>query len=137
MAADLAFTPTAGWTCSCAGRAPVELRRVRLPERQLLFDLNDFDETLPGPFEYDIKRLAASFTVAARHNSFSTSETREVTRTVTQAYRGNGRFRHVCHLDVWYARMAEEDLISGIDEARRQAGRPPSARARSGSQRPR
>ena len=48
------------------------------PERTLLFDLNDFDETLPGPFEYDVKRMAASFTIAARNNGFSKAETREV-----------------------------------------------------------
>ena len=57
------------------------------PERQLLFDLNDFDETLPGPFEYDVKRMAASFTIAARNNGFTKADARAVTLASVQAYR--------------------------------------------------
>jgi uncharacterized protein (DUF2252 family) len=57
------------------------------PERRLLFDLNDFDETLPGPFEYDVKRMAASFTVVSRNNGFSSADTRDVTMASVTAYR--------------------------------------------------
>src|SRR5215218_8922293 len=72
MAADLAGTPTAGLQVQLCGDAHLSNFGVfASPERRLLFDLNDFDETLPGPFEYDVKRLAASFTIAARNNGFT------------------------------------------------------------------
>ena len=72
MAADLAGTPTAGLEVQLCGDAHLSNFGVfGSPERQLLFGLNDFDETLPGPFEYDLKRMAASFTIAARNNGFN------------------------------------------------------------------
>jgi hypothetical protein len=72
MAADLADTPTAGLHVRLCGDAHLSnFGMFASPERRLLFDLNDFDETLPGPFEYDVKRLAASFTIAARNNGFT------------------------------------------------------------------
>jgi uncharacterized protein (DUF2252 family) len=71
MAADLAGTPTAGLQVQLCGDGHLSnFGAFASPERRLLFDLNDFDETLPGPFEYDVKRLAASFTIAARNNGF-------------------------------------------------------------------
>ena len=77
MAADLEETPTAGIHVQLCGDAHLSNFGVfASPERVLLFDLNDFDETLPGPFEYDVKRMAASFTIAARNNGFS-SRTRK------------------------------------------------------------
>src|SRR6476620_7860823 len=78
MAADLASTPTAGLEVQLCGDAHLSnFGGYASPERQLLFDLNDFDETLPGPFEYDVKRLAASVTIAARNNKFAASATRD------------------------------------------------------------
>ena len=75
MATDLAGTPTAGLTTQLCGDAHLSNFGVfASPERRLLFDLNDFDETLPGPFEYDVKRMAASFTIAARNNGLTTAE---------------------------------------------------------------
>ena len=72
MAADLKDTPVAGLDAQLCGDAHLSNFGVfASPERRLLFDLNDFDETLPGPFEYDVKRMAASFTIAARYNGFS------------------------------------------------------------------
>ena len=72
MAADLKDTPTAGLSVQLCGDAHLSnFGAFASPERKLLFDLNDFDETLPGPFEYDVKRMAASFTIAARNNGFS------------------------------------------------------------------
>ena len=69
MADDLAGTPTAGLEVQLCGDAHLcNFGVFASPERQLMFDLNDFDETLPGPFEYDVKRLAASFAIAARNN---------------------------------------------------------------------
>jgi uncharacterized protein (DUF2252 family) len=81
MAADLDGTPTAGLNVQLRGDAHLSnFGLFASPERRLLFDLNDFDETLPGPFEYDVKRLAASLTVAARNNGFTKADTRAVTR---------------------------------------------------------
>src|SRR5580765_6315230 len=80
MAADLANTPTAGLVAQLCGDAHLSNFGVfASPERKLLFDLNDFDETLPGPFEYDVKRMAASFTIAARNNGLTPAEAREAT----------------------------------------------------------
>src|SRR3954466_732891 len=88
MAADLADTPTAGLTVQLCGDAHLSNFGVfASPERTLLFDLNDFDETLPGPFEYDVKPLAASFAIASRNNAFAKADTRAVTLAVTAAYR--------------------------------------------------
>ena len=82
MSADLASTPRAGLNVQLCGDAHLSnFGLFASPERTLLFDLNDFDETLPGPFEYDVKRMAASFTIASRNNSFPT----EVARAVTMA----------------------------------------------------
>ena len=72
MAADLKDTPTAGLNVQLCGDAHLSNFGVfASPERALVFDVNDFDETLPGPFEYDVKRMAASFTIAARNNGFT------------------------------------------------------------------
>ena len=81
MAADLAGTPNAGLQVQVCGDAHLSnFGGFGSPERQLVFGLNDFDETLPGPFEYDLKRMAASFTIAARNNGFTAAEARAVTR---------------------------------------------------------
>jgi uncharacterized protein (DUF2252 family) len=86
MAADLEDTPTAGLQVQLCGDAHLSnFGAFASPERQLLFGLNDFDETLPGPFEYDVKRLAASFTVAARNNGFTKADTRAATRASVAA----------------------------------------------------
>ena len=77
MAEDLWRTPTAGLTVQLCGDAHLSNFGVfGSPERSLVFDINDFDETLPGPFEYDVKRLAASFTIAARNNGFAKADVR-------------------------------------------------------------
>ena len=89
------------------------------PERELLFDLNDFDETLPGPFEYDVKRLAASFTIAARNNAFDPADVRKASREVGRAYRtAMAAFAELGTLDIWYARMSEADVRAGIEHVR-------------------
>jgi hypothetical protein len=92
MAADLKGTPTAGLTAQLCGDAHLSNFGVfASPERNLLFDLNDFDETLPGPFEYDVKRMAASFTIAGRNNGFSKAEAREATLVFGLAPGDDGR----------------------------------------------
>ena len=91
------------------------------PERALLFDLNDFDETLPGPFEYDVKRMSASFTIAARNNGFTKADMRDATLTSVRAYReAMAEFGQMRTMDIWYAHLSEEELMSAIDIAARQ-----------------
>ena len=116
MAADLKDTPRAGLTVQLCGDAHLSNFGVfASPERTLLFDLNDFDETLPGPFEYDVKRMAASFTIAARHNAFSKAEARDATLAAVRAYReAMAEFAGMGVLDIWYARLSEEDLLKTI-----------------------
>src|SRR5215469_7680908 len=88
MAEDLKDTPTAGLDVQLCGDAHLSNFGVfGSPERKLLFDLNDFDETLAGPFEYDVKRMAASFTIAARNNGFSKADTKTSTCAAVTAYR--------------------------------------------------
>ncbi len=88
MAADLAGTPTAGLDVQLCGDAHLSNFGVfASPERTLLFDLNDFDETLPGPFEYDVKRMAASFVIGGRNNGFSAADARSAAGASVAAYR--------------------------------------------------
>jgi uncharacterized protein (DUF2252 family) len=112
MAADLAGTPTAGLEVQLCGDAhQSNFGGFASPERQLLFGLNDFDEALPGPFEYDLKRMAASFTIAARNNGFSTTDTNAVTAESVKAYRvAMAEFAAMRTLDVWYAHMSEQHI---------------------------
>jgi uncharacterized protein (DUF2252 family) len=113
MAADLASTPTAGLDVQLCGDAHLSnFGTYASPERRLLFDLNDFDETLPGPFEYDVKRLAASFAIAARNNGFAASDGRAITQTLVTAYRtAMGGFATDATLDVWYVSMSDKDML--------------------------
>src|SRR6476646_4768341 len=88
MAADLASTPVAGLGVQLCGDAHLSnFGAFASPERRLVFDVNDFDETLPGPFEWDVKRLAASLAVAARNNGFEDRDATAVTVESVKAYR--------------------------------------------------
>ena len=88
MAADLAGTPTSGLRVQMCGDAHLSNFGVfAAPDRRLVFDLNDFDETLPGPWEWDVKRLAASFEIAARDNGFKRKDRTAVVKTVVRTYR--------------------------------------------------
>ena len=117
MAADLKDTPRAGLTAQLCGDAHLSNFGVfASPERQLLFDLNDFDETLPGPFEYDLKRMSASFTIAARNNGFSKADARGATLESVSAYRAAmAEFAEMSTMEVWYAHLSEETLLAAID----------------------
>jgi uncharacterized protein (DUF2252 family) len=119
MAADLKDTASAGLTTQLCGDAHLSnFGLFASPERTLLFDLNDFDETLPGPFEYDVKRLSASITIAARHNGFSRSETRDVTLASVKAYReAMIEFAQMRTMDIWYARRDEHELLKAYEAA--------------------
>ena len=122
MATDLATTPMAGLVVQLCGDAHLSnFGGFASPERELLFGLNDFDETLPGPFEYDLKRMAASFTIAARNNGFTPADARAVTVESVKAYRlGMAEFAAMRTLDIWYAHMTEHDIqdaMRAVEEA--------------------
>jgi uncharacterized protein (DUF2252 family) len=119
MAADLAGTPVAGLGVQLCGDAHLSNFGVfASPERRLLFDLNDFDETLPGPFEYDVKRMAASFVVAGRNNGFAKADARAVALASVTAYReAIAGFAQLPTMDIWYAHMPEDQLVELIQDA--------------------
>jgi uncharacterized protein (DUF2252 family) len=119
MAADLDGTPTAGLDVQLCGDAHLSnFGAFASPERRLLFDVNDFDETLSGPFEYDVKRMAASFTIAARNNSFAKADTQAVTLEAVKAYReAMASFAQMGVMEVWYAHLDEDELLQGIRSA--------------------
>ena len=121
MANDLKDTPTAGLNVQLCGDAHLSNFGVYAsPERSLVFDLNDFDETLPGPFEYDVERMAASFTIAARNNGFSKADARIATCSSVTAYReAMTEFAGMSTLDIWYAHLSEQDLMTAISTAAR------------------
>ncbi len=112
MADDLATTPTTDLTVQLCGDAHLaNFGGFAAPDRAMVFDLNDFDETLPGPFEWDIKRLVASFAVASRDRGFSRKVSRSLTVDVVASYRdGMADFAGMGRLDVWYARLDAHDL---------------------------
>ena len=131
MAADLKDTPRAGLTVQLCGDAHLSNFGVfASPERALLFDLNDFDETLLGPFEYDVERLAASFTIAARNNGFSKQDVRAATLTVVNAYRmALADFAQMGVMDIYYSRLTDEDLMIMLRHAVAEEGAAVKAKA--------
>jgi uncharacterized protein (DUF2252 family) len=112
MASDLAETPCTGLVVQACGDAHLSNFGIfASPERKFLFDVNDFDETLPGPWEWDVKRLAASLEVAGRGNGFSRKERRRIVTASTRMYRETMRtFASMSNIDVWYARV-DLDLV--------------------------
>ncbi|WP_328946252.1 DUF2252 domain-containing protein [Streptomyces sp. NBC_00250] len=113
MAADLAAQRHTGLTVQLCGDAHLlNFGVYASPERTLLFDVNDFDETLPGPFEWDVKRLAASITVAALQNGSSKAKAHRAALVATEAYRtAMRRLAGLGELAVWYERIAADDLV--------------------------
>ncbi len=116
MAADLAPTPRSGLNVQVCGDAHLSNFGVfASPERQLMFDINDFDETLPGPWEWDVKRLGASFEIAGRDRGFSASARRDIVAAGVEEYRERMRqAAEMRNLDVWYAHIAVEDLADRL-----------------------
>jgi uncharacterized protein (DUF2252 family) len=110
MANDLASTPSSGLTVQCCGDAHLtNFGAFASPERRLVFDINDFDETLPGPWEWDVKRLAASVLIAARDNGFRLKDQdRAVLETVGQYRASMAEFAGMGNLDVWYEHLELE-----------------------------
>jgi uncharacterized protein (DUF2252 family) len=136
MAADLAGTPTAGLDVQLCGDAHLSnFGAFASPERRLLFDLNDFDETLPGPFEYDVKRMAASFTIAARNNGFTKADTTAATLASVAAYReAMAGFAAMGTLAIWYAHLAEDQLLSAVQSAAAEAKKASKKQAKAAKQ---
>jgi uncharacterized protein (DUF2252 family) len=114
MAADLATTPTTGLQVQLCGDAHLaNFGSFAAPDRRLLFDLNDFDETLPGPWEWDVKRLAASVAVAGRDRGLDADRRSAATRAAVRRYRrAMHQFAAMGTLDVWYARMDVDDQVA-------------------------
>jgi len=134
MASDLAATPHTGLEVQLCGDAHMSnFGLYGTPERRLLFDLNDFDETLPGPFEWDVKRLVASVEVAARSNGLSAKVSRGIVLGTARAYREAMReFATKTNLEVWYARADVDDIMGGFASSlgKQQAKRTQSAIAK-------
>src|SRR3984957_10153999 len=138
MAADLKDTPVAGLGVQLCGDAHLStFGGFASPERTLLFDLNDFDETLPGPFEYDVKRMAASFTIAARNNGFSAADASATTFAAVKAYReAVVEFAQMGNMDIWYARLTEREFMDAIATLTKGAKtKQAAARVKKGAQR--
>lgn len=114
MAADLESTPASGLRAQLCGDAHLSnFGAYASPERRLVFDINDFDETLPGPFEWDIKRLAASFVIAGRNNGFTKKQYRKATLAAVETYRTAIRdFAAQPILTVWYQHLEIEQAIA-------------------------
>ena len=114
MASDLATTPVSGLTVQLGGDAHLSnFGAYASPERQLVFDANDFDETLRGPWEWDLKRLAASFMIGSQELGFSTGACREATAAVVRSYReAMAGFASMGMLDLWYDYVSTDDLRS-------------------------
>ena len=114
MAADLAGTPASGLQVQLCGDAHLSnFGAFASPERRLVFDVNDFDETLPGPFEWDVKRLAASLAVAGRDSGFPAKVRRKIALAAGEGYRTAMRgFAEQAFLDVWYAHLDIEPVVA-------------------------
>ena len=131
MAADLGHHPSSGLTVQLCGDAHLSnFGLFASPERRLVFDLNDFDETHPGPFEWDVKRLAASFELAGRENGLDATSRQRLTARVARGYRQSmARFAKASATQVWYAHLemssqllentAEEHAKQDLKKARK------------------
>jgi uncharacterized protein (DUF2252 family) len=125
MAADLAVTATSGLRVQACGDAHLSNFGVfAAPDRRLVFDLNDFDETLPGPWEWDVLRLAASFEIAARENGFKRKQRDAVLAALAAQYREAMRdFAGRRNLEIWYARLDEDAIRAQLEAADRKLAR--------------
>ncbi|HEX4730253.1 MAG TPA: DUF2252 domain-containing protein [Solirubrobacterales bacterium] len=125
MAADLAASPDSGLRVQLCGDAHLSNFGVfQAPDRRLVFDINDFDETLPGPFEWDVKRLAASVAIGARDRGFSGAEGAAAVLSSVGAYRtAMGEFAAMGDLDVWYARLDIDEAVAQWQQEAKKADR--------------
>lgn len=114
MADDLSSTPRSGLTAQCCGDAHLSnFGLFASPERRLVFDINDFDETLPGPWEWDVKRLAVSMLIASRENGFRAKDEERIVLGTVETYRtAMSEFASMGNLDVWYSRVDIESVVA-------------------------
>ena len=114
MAADLAHTPSSGFRVQCCGDAHLlNFGGFASPERSMLFDVNDFDETLPGPWEWDVKRLAASIEVAGRDGQMKPADRRNAVEAMARQYRQAMReFAALTEFGVWYSRLDGDSIVA-------------------------
>ena len=119
MAADLAATPVTGIRVQMCGDAHLNNFGIfATPERNQVFDLNDFDETLPGPWEWDVKRLAASIVIAGRNNGFSRDLNRQAVLSCMATYRQRmWEYGDMRHLEVWYSRIDYASSLEAVNES--------------------
>jgi uncharacterized protein (DUF2252 family) len=119
MASDLAATPSTGVrTHLCGDCHLMNFGGFATPERRIIFDINDFDETLHGPWEWDLKRLAASFVLAARSNAFAAADQRKAAMACVRSYRERVRsYAKMPSLDVWYARIDKKTFLASLSDA--------------------
>jgi len=117
MAADLASTPSSGIRVQACGDAHLcNFGGFATPERKIIFSINDLDETLPAPWEWDVKRLAASFVVACRDKGLKDSVAKDVVLTCVRSYReGMAEFSQMKTLELWYRALGADELIAGLD----------------------
>jgi uncharacterized protein (DUF2252 family) len=120
MAQDLASTPKTGIQAQLCGDAHLSnFGAYASPERALLFDLNDFDETLSGPWEWDVKRLAARFVVAGRDNGFDATDCSEAAQASVASYRQRmAELSQMGELEVWYSRVSEDEVRGMLSDAK-------------------
>ena len=132
MASDLAASGHSGITTQLCGDAHLSnFGLFASPERSLVFDINDFDETLPGPWEWDVKRLVASLAVLGRVNGFTRAGRERVIHACARAYRERMRMlAQLGELDVWYSRTVVDDAVeASVDHTYAQAIRRTAAKA--------
>jgi uncharacterized protein (DUF2252 family) len=131
MAQDLAATPATGIQVQACGDAHLaNFGSFATPERKLVFDLNDFDETLSGPWEWDVKRLAASIVLAGRTNGFSPAACTEAASAVVRAYRAwMHRFAGMRYLDIWYSQVEAATVVSRLPRVFQASAREQFSRA--------
>jgi uncharacterized protein (DUF2252 family) len=124
MAADLASTPATGMRVQCCGDAHLcNFGGFATPERRVIFSINDLDETLPGPWEWDVKRLAASFVMACRDRGMKDAAAKDVVMTCVRAYRESmAEFSQMKALDLRYSAMDGDDLVAGIKDPELRTG---------------
>ncbi len=118
MAFDLSTTPRTDILVQASGDSHLSnFGLFGSPERSLVFDANDFDETLPGPWEWDVKRLAASFVVAGRENGFSAQHSRTAAMTAVRGYREwMARYAEMRLIDIWYSKITDIDILAALDD---------------------
>ncbi|MGE5362180.1 MAG: DUF2252 domain-containing protein [Bacteroidales bacterium] len=124
MAADLATTPSTGVRVQCCGDAHLcNFGGFATPERRVIFSINDLDETLPAPWEWDVKRLAASFAVACRDRALGDDTAKDVATTCVRTYRESmAEFSQLKSLELWYRALSAEELLDGLPAKLRKRG---------------